>query len=56
MISGIMLWNEPNNLSHWDFEMDPEAGRQAPPRGRGKRLLSDAAMIDKRRSKSTMTF
>jgi beta-xylosidase len=24
MISGIMLWNEPNNLSHWDFQMDPE--------------------------------
>jgi len=19
-----MLWNEPNNLSHWDFEIDPE--------------------------------
>ena len=19
-----MLWNEPNNLSHWDFQMDPE--------------------------------
>jgi beta-xylosidase len=19
-----MLWNEPNNLSHWDFELDPE--------------------------------
>ena len=19
-----MLWNEPNNISHWDFEMDPE--------------------------------
>jgi beta-xylosidase len=19
-----MLWNEPNNLSHWDFEVDPE--------------------------------
>src|SRR5919202_417024 len=18
-----MLWNEPNNLSHWDFEIDP---------------------------------
>src|SRR5687768_10482081 len=18
-----MLWNEPNNLSHWDFQMDP---------------------------------
>lgn len=24
MISGIMLWNEPNNLSHWDFELDPD--------------------------------
>jgi beta-xylosidase len=24
MVSAIMLWNEPNNLSHWDFEMDPE--------------------------------
>ncbi len=22
MIEAIMLWNEPNNLSHWDFEMD----------------------------------
>ena len=19
-----MLWNEPNNLSHWDFELDPD--------------------------------
>ena len=19
-----MLWNEPNNLSHWNFEIDPE--------------------------------
>ncbi len=24
MVTGIMLWNEPNNLSHWDFQMDPE--------------------------------
>jgi len=24
MIEAIMLWNEPNNLSHWDFELDPE--------------------------------
>lgn len=24
MITSITLWNEPNNLSHWDFEMDPE--------------------------------
>jgi beta-xylosidase len=22
MIEAIMLWNEPNNLSHWDFELD----------------------------------
>ena len=19
-----MLWNEPNNLSHWDYELDPD--------------------------------
>ena len=24
MITSIMLWNEPNNLSHWDFQMDPD--------------------------------
>ena len=23
-IEAIKLWNEPNNLSHWDFGMDPE--------------------------------
>jgi beta-xylosidase len=23
-VEAVMLWNEPNNLSHWDFEMDPE--------------------------------
>jgi beta-xylosidase len=23
-IEAVMLWNEPNNLSHWDFEIDPE--------------------------------
>ena len=23
MIEAVMLWNEPNNLSHWDFEIDP---------------------------------
>jgi beta-xylosidase len=22
MIDSIMLWNEPNNMSHWDFELD----------------------------------
>ncbi len=24
MIEAVMLWNEPNNLSHWDFEIDPD--------------------------------
>jgi len=24
MIEAVMLWNEPNNLSHWDFHLDPE--------------------------------
>ncbi|MBF6614736.1 MAG: beta-xylosidase [Chloroflexi bacterium] len=23
MIEAIKFWNEPNNLSHWDFELDP---------------------------------
>src|ERR671921_1810392 len=24
MIDSVMLWNEPNNKSHWAFEEDPE--------------------------------
>ena len=24
MIEALMLWNEPNNLSHWDFQLDKE--------------------------------
>jgi beta-xylosidase len=24
MIEAAMIWNEPNNLSHWDFELDPD--------------------------------
>ena len=24
MIEAIMLWNEPNNMSHWDRELDPD--------------------------------
>lgn len=23
-MEALMLWNEPNNLSHWNFELDPE--------------------------------
>jgi len=24
MVEAVMLWNEPNNLSHWDFHIDPD--------------------------------
>ncbi len=24
MLTSVMFWNEPNNLSHWDFLLDPE--------------------------------
>jgi beta-xylosidase len=24
VIEAVMFWNEPNNLSHWDFELDPD--------------------------------
>jgi beta-xylosidase len=24
MVDSVMFWNEPNNKSHWDFEVDPE--------------------------------
>jgi beta-xylosidase len=24
VIEAVMLWNEPNNKSHWDFELDPD--------------------------------
>ncbi|HLJ17469.1 MAG TPA: hypothetical protein VKV15_23430 [Bryobacteraceae bacterium] len=29
MIEAVMLWNEPNNRSHWDFDLDPEWSRFA---------------------------
>jgi beta-xylosidase len=29
MIDSVMLWNEPNNKSHWDFEIDPDWTRYA---------------------------
>jgi beta-xylosidase len=29
MIDSVMLWNEPNNMSHWDFEIDPGWTRYA---------------------------
>ena len=29
MIEAVMLWNEPNNKSHWDFQIDPDWQRFA---------------------------
>ncbi len=29
MVEAIVLWNEPNNLSHWNFHLDPEWKRFA---------------------------
>jgi beta-xylosidase len=29
MIDSVMIWNEPNNKSHWDFEIDPDWSRFA---------------------------
>jgi beta-xylosidase len=29
MIEAVMFWNEPNNKSHWDFELDPGWQRYA---------------------------
>jgi beta-xylosidase len=29
VIEAVMLWNEPNNLSHWDFTVDPDWSRYA---------------------------
>jgi beta-xylosidase len=29
MVEAVMLWNEPNNKSHWDLELDPEWRRFA---------------------------
>jgi beta-xylosidase len=29
MVDSVMIWNEPNNASHWDFEIDPDWSRFA---------------------------
>ncbi|MCK6528778.1 glycosyl hydrolase [Myxococcota bacterium] len=29
MVEAVMFWNEPNNKSHWDFELDPSWERYA---------------------------
>jgi beta-xylosidase len=29
MVEAVMFWNEPNNKSHWDFEIDPDWSKYA---------------------------
>jgi hypothetical protein len=29
MIEAIVLWNEPNNLTHWNYHLDPNRDRHA---------------------------
>jgi len=29
MVEAVMIWNEPNNLSHWNFHLDPDWSRFA---------------------------
>lgn len=42
MIDSVMFWNEPNNLSHWDFELDADWQIFAPM----VRLASDAVRAE----------
>ena len=37
MVEAVMLWNEPNNLSHWDFEIDSDWSAYA-------RMIKQAAL------------
>jgi beta-xylosidase len=39
MIEAVKLWNEPNNLSHWDFHADPEWRAFADMAGRAARRI-----------------
>ncbi len=44
MVEAVMLWNEPNNLSHWNFEIDPDWSAYA----RMVNLASDAVRAENR--------
>ena len=57
MIEAAMIWNEPNNKSHWDFQLDPDwsqfarltrlsAQAIAAERPRIKRVLGGISPID----------
>ncbi|BDG07475.1 glycoside hydrolase 5 family protein [Anaeromyxobacter paludicola] len=42
MVEAVMLWNEPNNLSHWDRDLDPDWARFA----RMARLAGEAVRAE----------
>jgi beta-xylosidase len=43
MIEAVMIWNEPNNKSHWNFELDPDWSQFA----RMTRLAADAVAAER---------
>jgi beta-xylosidase len=44
VVEAVMLWNEPNNLSHWDFTIDPAWEQYA----RMVRLAGEAVRAERR--------
>ncbi|MBW7956995.1 MAG: beta-xylosidase [Deltaproteobacteria bacterium] len=57
MIEAVMFWNEPNNLSHWDFQLDPDwaiysemvrlaSGAVAAEDGKVRKVLGGISPID----------
>src|SRR3954452_6621638 len=42
MVDSVMFWNEPNNKSHWDFEVDPDWSLFA----QMVNLASDAVVVE----------
>lgn len=43
MLEALMLWNEPNNLSHWNFHLDPDWSRFAAMAGIAAQSIRDLA-------------
>ncbi len=43
MLEALMLWNEPNNLSHWNFHLDPDWSRFAAMAGTAAQSIRDLA-------------
>jgi len=41
MVDSVMLWNEPNNLSHWDFKIDSDWKQFADMAKRACRVIRD---------------